>query len=51
MLPSHEDRRPRLLLVDDEPTNLHVLRQILGDDNRVQLATGSARASRRMAHQ
>ena len=41
---SHEDRRPRLLLVDDEPTNLHVLRQILGDDYRLQFATDGARA-------
>jgi putative two-component system response regulator len=42
--PSHDDRRPRLLLVDDEPTNLHVLRQILGDDYRLQFATDGARA-------
>ena len=44
MQPSHEDRRPRLLLVDDEPTNLHVLRQILGDDYRLQFATDGAKA-------
>ncbi|MBQ0133175.1 MAG: two-component system response regulator [Comamonas sp.] len=44
MLRSHEDRRPRLLLVDDEPTNLHVLRQILGDDYRLQFATDGAKA-------
>lgn len=44
MLPSHEDRRPRLLLVDDEPTNLHVLRQILGDAYRLQFATDGAKA-------
>ena len=44
MLPSHEDRRPRLLLVDDEPTNLHVLRQILGDDYRLQFATDGPKA-------
>ena len=44
MLPSHEDRRPRLLLVDDEPTNLHVLRQILGDDYRLQFATDGLKA-------
>lgn len=41
---SHEDRRPRLLLVDDEPTNLQVLRQILGDEYRLQFATDGAKA-------
>ena len=51
MLPSHEDRRPRLLLVDDEPTNLHVLRQILGDDYRLQFATDGAKALQLIAHQ
>lgn len=49
--PSHEDRRPRLLLVDDEPTNLHVLRQILGDDYRLQFATDGARALQLAQHQ
>lgn len=44
MQPSHEDSRPRLLLVDDEPTNLHVLRQILGDDYRLQFATDGSKA-------
>lgn len=44
MLRSHEDSRPRLLLVDDEPTNLHVLRQVLGDDYRLQFATDGAKA-------
>lgn len=44
MLPKHEDRRPRLLLVDDEPTNLHVLRQILGEDDRLQFATDGRKA-------
>lgn len=44
MLPKHEDRRPRLLLVDDEPTNLHVLRQILGEDYRLQFATDGRKA-------
>ena len=41
---SHKDRRPRLLLVDDDPTNLHVLRQILGADYRLQFATDGAKA-------
>lgn len=27
-----KDSRPKLLLVDDEPTNLQVLRHILRDD-------------------
>lgn len=31
MTPAH-DQRPRLLLVDDEPTNLQVLRHILQAD-------------------
>lgn len=44
MLPSHEMHPPRLLLVDDEPTNLHVLQQILGDDYRLQFATDGAKA-------
>ena len=34
----------RLLLVDDEPTNLHVLRQILGEDYRLQFATDGRKA-------
>ena len=51
MLPSHEDRRPRLLLVDDEPTNLHVLRQILADDYRLQFATDGAKALQLVAQQ
>ena len=38
------DRRPRLLLVDDEPTNLQVLRQILQQDYRLLFATDGARA-------
>lgn len=38
------DRRPRLLLVDDEPTNLQVLRQILQADYRLLFATDGARA-------
>ena len=51
MLSSHEDRRPRLLLVDDEPTNLHVLRQILGEDYRLQFATDGTKALQLVAHQ
>lgn len=39
-----EDRRPRLLLVDDEPTNLQVLRQVLAQDYRLLFATDGARA-------
>lgn len=48
---SHEDRRPRLLLVDDEPTNLHVLRQILGEDYRLQFATDGVKALQLVAQQ
>ena len=38
------DRRPRLLLVDDEPTNLQVLRQVLQADYRLVFATDGERA-------
>ena len=38
------DRRPRLLLVDDEPTNLQVLRHVLQADYRLLFATYGARA-------
>ena len=43
MMPA-EDHRPRLLLVDDEPTNLQVLRHVLQDDYRLLFATDGARA-------
>ncbi|GAA6118960.1 HD domain-containing phosphohydrolase [Acidovorax sp. FG27] len=42
--PPHEDRRPRLLLVDDEPTNLQVLRQVLQDDYRLLFTTAGVQA-------
>ena len=38
------DLRPRLLLVDDEPTNLQVLRHILQADYRLLFATDGERA-------
>ena len=38
------DQRPRLLLVDDEPTNLQVLRHVLQADYRLLYATDGARA-------
>ena len=41
---SANDRRPRLLLVDDEPTNLQVLRQVLQADYRLLFATDGERA-------
>ena len=37
------DQRPRLLLVDDEPTNLQVLRHILQADYRLLFATDDER--------
>ena len=37
------DLRPRLLLVDDEPTNLQVLRHILQADYRLLFATDDER--------
>jgi putative two-component system response regulator len=41
---STEDDRPGLLLVDDEPTNLQLLRQILQDRYRLMFATDGERA-------
>lgn len=38
------DHRPRLLLVDDEPTNLQVLRHLLQTDYRLLFATDGQRA-------
>ena len=43
MTPAH-DQRPRLLLVDDEPTNLQVLRHVLQADYRLLFATDGERA-------
>ncbi|MDD3017661.1 MAG: response regulator [Comamonas sp.] len=39
-----QDNRPTLLLVDDEPTNLQVLRQVLQQQYRLLFATDGARA-------
>lgn len=39
-----KDNRSTLLLVDDEPSNLHVLRHILQDDYRLLFARDGARA-------
>ncbi|MBS0506819.1 MAG: response regulator [Proteobacteria bacterium] len=39
-----EDRRPRILVVDDEPANLQALRQVLQQDYRLLFATDGARA-------
>lgn len=39
-----EDTRPRLLLVDDEPTNLHVLRHILQTDYHLLYARDGDKA-------
>ena len=38
------DTRPKLLLVDDEPTNLQVLRQVLQDDYRLFFAKDGDKA-------
>lgn len=50
-LPDTRPSQPRLLLVDDEPTNLHVLRQILQQDYRLLFATDGARALQLAAQQ
>ena len=42
--PASADHRPRVLAVDDEPTNLQVLRQVLGADYRLLFATDGTRA-------
>ena len=39
-----KDKRPALLLVDDEPANLHVLKHILQDDYRLLFARDGQRA-------
>jgi putative two-component system response regulator len=39
-----EDARPHLLVVDDEPTNLQVLRHVLDKDYRLLFATDGTRA-------
>ncbi len=36
--------RPRVLIVDDQPTNIQVLAQALGDGYEIQFATGGRRA-------
>tara|TARA_R110002049_G_scaffold44690_10_gene131009 strand:+ start:538 stop:1536 length:999 start_codon:yes stop_codon:yes gene_type:complete len=41
---SQGDERPCLLLVDDEPSNLHVLREILQEDYRLLFAREGERA-------
>ena len=41
---TEKDNRPTLLLVDDEPTNLQVLRQVLQQQYRLLFATDGARA-------
>jgi putative two-component system response regulator len=43
MIPT-QDTRPRLLVVDDEPTNLQVLRHVLDKDYRLLFATDGTRA-------
>ncbi len=44
LLPTQPDRRPTLLLVDDEPTNLQVLRGILQAEYRLLYARDGATA-------
>lgn len=50
-MPQRHDGRPRILLVDDAPTNLHLLRQILQDDYRLLFATTGQRALELAEHQ
>ncbi|HWT55394.1 MAG TPA: HD domain-containing phosphohydrolase [Rhodocyclaceae bacterium] len=44
MTQARADHRPKLLLVDDEPTNLQILRQILQDDYRLLFARDGEKA-------
>lgn len=39
-----QDERPKVLIVDDEPTNLQVLRQVLHDDYRLLFARDGEKA-------
>jgi putative two-component system response regulator len=43
-IPCLKDRRPTLLLVDDEPMNLHVLRNLLQDDYHLLFARDGTKA-------
>ncbi|RBO84915.1 HD domain-containing phosphohydrolase [Marinomonas aquiplantarum] len=43
-MPNQKHRQPRILLVDDEPTNLRVLRQVLQDRYRLSFATSGTDA-------
>ncbi|NML27344.1 response regulator [Zoogloea dura] len=40
----HHDDRPKLLIVDDEPTNLQILRQVLHEDYRLLFARDGEKA-------
>lgn len=44
MQPLDRDDRPLILVVDDEPTNLHVLKKILEKDYRLAFATNGQKA-------
>ena len=46
---SHTHRQPRILLVDDEPTNLRVLKQVLQDQYRLSFATSGPDALKLVA--
>ncbi|MGR0278987.1 HD domain-containing phosphohydrolase [Marinomonas dokdonensis] len=44
MKPFNRDEKPLVLIVDDEPTNLHVLKRILEQDYRLAFATNGKKA-------
>lgn len=44
MKPFNRDEKPLVLIVDDEPTNLHVLKKILEHDYRLAFATSGKKA-------
>ena len=39
-----QDERPKILIVDDEPTNLQILRQVLHEDYRLLFARDGEKA-------
>jgi len=43
-MPPETGAKSRLLIVDDEPTNIHILSNILSDDYEIRAANGGQRA-------
>ena len=43
-IPAPPGRRPRLLVVDDQPVNIQVLYRVFSNDHQVLMATSGAKA-------